>query len=84
MEKKQLSALNLFDTHLLGIVSFINESDRQKYKKAFKFAKALEKEQMLLFASKVLDQAECSFTGHVTLSESLSDIYEKNYGNETN
>jgi hypothetical protein len=43
-------------------------------------AKQMEKEQKLDFASKVLNKAECSWTGIVHINESLEDIYNETYG----
>lgn len=43
-------------------------------------AKKMEKEQKLDFASKVLNKAECSWTGIVHINESLEDIYNETYG----
>lgn len=46
----------------------------------FQKAKATEKNQMMDFASKVLDKAECSFTGMVVVDKSLQDTYDEIYG----
>jgi len=45
-----------------------------------KKAKQMEKDQKIDFASKVLNKAECSWTGIVHINESLEDIYNETYG----
>lgn len=46
---------------------------------AFTQAKQMEKEHIIDFASKVLNRAECSFTGIVHINEPLEDIYNETY-----
>jgi hypothetical protein len=45
-------------------------------------AKQMEKDQKLDFASKVLNKAECSWTGIVHINESLEDIYNEIHGKQ--
>lgn len=52
---------------------FLNEWSEQ--------AKKMEKEQTLDFASKVLNTAECSWSGIVHINEPLEDIYNETYNN---
>ena len=56
---------------------FIERTDLSVY---FALAKQMEKDQTLDFASKVLNKAECSWTGVVHINESLEDIYNETYG----
>jgi hypothetical protein len=44
-------------------------------------AKQMEKEQTIDFAGKVLNKAECSFTGIVRLEESIEDIFVEIFNN---
>jgi hypothetical protein len=42
-------------------------------------AKQMEKEQKIEFANKVLENAECSFTGMAYLEKDIDDIYNETY-----
>lgn len=45
----------------------------------FEQAKAMEKEQTIEFANKVLYNAECSFTGRAYLEKSINEYYKETY-----
>lgn len=62
---------------LLDNIYLLNSTN---WKDIVKKAKATEKNQMMDFASKVLDKAECSFTGMVVVDKSLQDTYDEIYG----
>jgi choline kinase len=51
-----------------------------KWKDIITEAKIREQDQTIDFASKVLNKAECSWTGIPYIEESLIDIYEDTYG----
>lgn len=79
MEKKQTAVEWLFEKITQ------NEEIRwrgTRYLKLFLQAKQMEKEQTLDFASKVLNKAECSWTGIVHINESLEDIYNEIHGKQ--
>lgn len=42
-------------------------------------AKAMEKEQTIEFANKVLYNAECSFTGRAYLEKDINELYKEEY-----
>ena len=42
-------------------------------------AKAMEKEQTIEFANKVLYNAECSFTGRAYLEKDINEFYKETY-----
>lgn len=47
---------------------------------AYEKAKQLEKENMIEFAKKVLDNSDCSFTGMVVANKPIEEIYNETYG----
>lgn len=49
--------------------------------KMWEQAKAMEKEQMIKFADKVIYNAECSFTGTAYLEKDINEIYNETYDN---
>lgn len=50
------------------------------YEELFNQAKAMEKEQIIEFANKVIYNAECSFTGRAYLEKDINEIYNETYG----
>ena len=76
MENKQ-TAVRWLEENLIGNPHF--ESDFIHNRNTFKQAKAMEKEQMIKFADKVLDNAECSFTGTPYLEKDINEIYKDTY-----
>lgn len=52
--------------------------DKKDY---FEKAKAMEKEQIIEFANKVIYNAECSFTGMAYLEKDINEIYNETYEN---
>jgi hypothetical protein len=49
-----------------------------------KQAKQMQKEQKIEFANKVLQNAECSFTGMAYLEKDIDDIYNETYNVKDN
>jgi hypothetical protein len=72
-------------TALEWLILEINEHNgfifTMHYDELFKQAKAMEKEQMIEFANKVIYNAECSFTGRAYLEKDINEIYNESYGN---
>jgi hypothetical protein len=52
----KLTAVEILETSLLGIVSFDSEVLRNKYKESFKIAKEIEKEQHEMAFNEALDE----------------------------
>jgi len=52
----KLTAIEILEIKLLGIVSFDSEVLRNKYKEQFKIAKEMEKEQQEMAFNEALDQ----------------------------
>jgi hypothetical protein len=55
--------------------------DEIYFRKLLNQAKQMEKEQMIEFAYKVLQNAECSFSGIPYLEKDIDDIYNETYDN---
>jgi hypothetical protein len=64
--------------HQLKKIPFVNPIE------VFKKAKAMEKEHKIEFAYKVLQNAECSFTGIPYLEKDIDDIYNETYKQQDN
>ena len=66
----------LYDTQFKTFEEF-----RSKEAILWQQAKAIEKEQMIKFADKVIYNAECSFTGTAYLEKDINEIYNETYDN---
>lgn len=80
MENKKLSAISLLNIRLLGLVSFINELDRARYKDAFILAKAMEKEQIINAHLEGWGDAYDYLKDEISEARQAEDYYNDIYG----
>ena len=72
------TAVEILETSLLGIVSFDSEVLRNKYKKRFKIAKEMEKEQIM----QAYNDGKAAVI-HIENNMSLEQYYNETFKNET-
>lgn len=88
MKTKQTAVDTLFDVFKV-MSNSMREAGDEQYANILDYlcneflnkAKAMEKEQIIEFANKVLYNAECSFTGTAYLEKDINEIYNETYGN---
>jgi hypothetical protein len=74
---KKLTAVEILELKLLGIVSFDSEVLRNKYKEQFKIAKEMEKEQIIDAVNDTWNMAKHSNFVNAQAEQYYNETYKK-------